>query len=545
MTSRVGRPPRLVVVATIAMALVGGLWSVLTPVGEGPDEPAHVGLVLHLADGHGYPEHDGLAHQQGVIELCRTYAASTRWCPTAAERTAGVRTRVHRADGAPARSHRARWDHAARQPVADRDNQMPQHPPLAYLAMATVVEVERALTGGTWPVDREVALLRLFGVLTLAPLPALAWWAARRAGGDDEVGSIAAVAVLAVPQLTGSAGTVTGDALFTLLAAVAVGLAAGIARGDRRPPVGLALGIVCGLAFLTKAFAVVLVPMAVLAYVVGARGEHGAGREAWRSGVRRVLPSALLALGSTLALGAWWYVARWIDHGTPTPTIEERRLGPSARPPGFVADPGHFLGEVVERIPARFWASLGWYSVPLPTPVVAVLTLAGLSLVGVGLAASRSRRRGTSEDDGPPVPSLGVALVLLVPTALLAVLVVLRGWDLYSTSGQVAFLQGRYLFGGVTGLAVVAAVGARRLLDRRAAPALGAAALVIQVGTIAVAVDRWWRVDEQSWTSALRAVVGWGAWPAPTTVALLVGGVIALVAVPVAATAAARRQSLT
>ena len=45
---RRGRVPVVVLAATLAFGLLGAVWSVVAPLGEAPDEPAHLALVLHL-----------------------------------------------------------------------------------------------------------------------------------------------------------------------------------------------------------------------------------------------------------------------------------------------------------------------------------------------------------------------------------------------------------------------------------------------------------------------------------------------------------------
>ena len=82
---RRGSVPVVVIAATLAFGALAAVWSVVAPLGEAPDEPAHLALVLHLADGHPYPSYDGLQNQAAIIRLCRTYAAATRACPRTGE----------------------------------------------------------------------------------------------------------------------------------------------------------------------------------------------------------------------------------------------------------------------------------------------------------------------------------------------------------------------------------------------------------------------------------------------------------------------------
>ena len=95
------KTPRLVRLTTVTFALVCGMWSVLTPLAEAPDEPAHLGLVLHVADTGRYPAHDGLPHVAGIIQLCRDYPTTVRWCSTPAEDRADIAERERPARDAP------------------------------------------------------------------------------------------------------------------------------------------------------------------------------------------------------------------------------------------------------------------------------------------------------------------------------------------------------------------------------------------------------------------------------------------------------------
>ena len=54
-----GRVPRPVVAVTVLFGLVLSIWSVAVPHYRAPDEPAHVDLILYLAEGNPYPDFDG------------------------------------------------------------------------------------------------------------------------------------------------------------------------------------------------------------------------------------------------------------------------------------------------------------------------------------------------------------------------------------------------------------------------------------------------------------------------------------------------------
>ena len=525
--------------ATVCFGLLTAAWSVLTPLAEAPDEPAHMGLVLHLADTGRYPDYDGLAHSEGVVQLCRDYAVSTQWCRTEAERADGVAVRERRADDAPARGARARGDDPDfDEAVADRMNQMPQHPPLYYQLMAGALRVERAAVPGTMTVDTELAYLRLLNVLMLLPLPWLAWLTARRLGLDEGVAGVAALLPLAVPQLTHIGGTLNNDNLFTVLVAALVALLAGVVRGDRSVRTAALVGLVTGLALLTKGFGVVLPPLVVLAY----------GVAAWRH-LRGATPGALVAGGVAFVVSGWWYVGNLVRVGKVMPSVEDQgRLSSSSRPAGFRPDVGEWLGSTTTRMVEGWWGSFGWREVRLPFLLCLVLTVVAslavlLAALGVPaptlhptppcLPLRRRLRRHCHLVEANRTKGL---VVLVGPVVLLGAFVVVRSAVIYGGTGRLAFQQGRYLFGGLTGLAVLAALGmARRLGPGRARPVAVGAVVGLQALAMGWCLVGWWGADDVGPVGAVRAVAAWSGWPDPLAFVLLVGGVAALAVLPVAA----------
>ena len=84
-----------------------------------------------------------------------------------------------------------------------------------------------------------------------APLPLLAWAAARRLTGSVLAGVTAAVVPFAVPELSHVSSTVTSDALLILLGGLAAAGIAFVLRGDRTLGTAIRLGVISGLAALT------------------------------------------------------------------------------------------------------------------------------------------------------------------------------------------------------------------------------------------------------------------------------------------------------
>lgn len=490
---------------TVLFALVTTAWSVVTPVTQSPDEPNHVGLVLHLAEGNPYPDFDGLRANQA------TFAASMIYRP-------GLFADVWLTpELAPPRGERGTFADWGDDGYVDRPNQMPQHPPLYYWGTAAALRTERALwPGADLAMEQEWHLLRLLNVLMLVPVPVLAWATARRLGAGDVGATAAAVVPLAVPQLTHIGGAVNNDNLLVLLGALVAFQVAGVLRGDVRVSTGAWLGVTTGLALLTKAFAIIFPPWIALAY----------GYRWWRrrEDRRRSVVALAVAGAVTAAIWAWWPVRNLIRHGDPAPGIGGRLVRP-----GFEADLVGYLRTFASSITHRFWGHFGWFDPPLPRAAVVVAT--AMALVAAVWAFRRGRPGSSGRAAVPPRVALAVFAALF---PLLLALVLQRAWSVHVRTGRMAFIQGRYLFAALIPFAVVVAVGLARLIGRRAPVIVLVGAGVMQAAGVHAVLQRWWAEPDASLHRSLAAVVRWSPWPPVLTtgiaVAVPIAGVIAAVA---------------
>lgn len=577
--SRLRRPPgpaavpAAVRLAVVAYAALLAAWAFLTPLYQAPDEWAHVDLVAHLADGGAQPGQEGRWLSLAVVDDCATYAATTRWCSRAGRPAGPATTRKLAADAPPWRGGPTYAQLGGDEQVGRR-NQLLQHPPLYYRLQATVLRVERAVLPGTWSLAREVTLLRLTGVLLLAPLPLLAWAATRAVGASSRAGVVAALLPLTVPQLAHIGASVNNDALLILLGGV---LALGTARllgGDRSWRTVAVLAVAAPAALLTKSSAVFLLVPIPIALLVGwrrgpTRDDAGGsapsddaalpagdgdlaggvvvptvetvattgavpldGADAGPStttdgaaadralGAWRPAAARLAAIGlSTLCLGGWWYVANKVRHGTFTPWPNAENYDGSRVPEGFTPSRSAWWERFATYLPARFWGSMASRT---GNATVGPATLVALGLLAVGLLRRRRERPGRVD----------VALLLL-PAALLLAFVAVRGWDLYTRSGTFPFLQGRYLFPGIVGGAVVAGLGADRLAGRWAAPAVAAGAVMMQAVFANAAIRTYWGRAADPFGTQLGALAAWSRLPAPLTLGVLgvaAAGLVALTA---------------
>lgn len=493
----------------VVQLLAALAWSVTVPILRAPDEPAHVDLARHVASGAGYPDPGDKRVSAEMLAAGRVARFSAE---PAARPDRDVRFRA--GDAIPRRARPSFAALAGSDAPSRVPNQMSQHPPLYYAAAAGVL----ALAPETAPYDVQVWLLRALGALIVAPLPWLAWAAARWLVADQRAALAAATMPLTIPMLAHIGAAAGNDGLLAMLGGVfAVGLAR-LAAGDPTWRTGLVLGLSAGLGLLVKAFALSWLVALPVAVVVAVRsGRVRPPPAAWCGG----LAAALAGL-----VGGWWYVRNLVRFGGVQPT-----LGPF---PEVVDGPdvGEWLVLAASRLPLRFWGQFGWVEVALPWPVVWLATAGVVVAVVAALAARRA----------PAVGFRGPGTALLTPLVATAAVVLIGAARLYAVSEAPVGLQGRYLYGGVAGLAVVAGVGSAALAGRWArwlpVGLLGVATALHLLGGW-LSLRHWWGpADPGTPVAALRSLLAWSPVP-PSSVAGL--GLVSVLSVLAAGVALARQ----
>ena len=482
-----------------AALLVG--WVQLTPLYRAADEPTHVDLVLHLADGGAYAAPGTLEVDPRVRASFPLARLSTAERP---ELPAHVPLPFDSTDVPPRDVPYASLPAAPDLP--SYVNQMTQHPPLYYLLLAGASRVLPGFDGWSFPV--QLGALRLLSALLLLPLPALAAAAARRLGAPAPVPTAAALLPLAVPQLAPVGGSVNNDVLLVLLGAAAAVPLLAVSRGDVSRRTAAAVGVLLGLALLTKAWAVGLLAWAALAYALALLGPARADR-------LRALTAGALAAGLAMAVGGWWWVANVVRYGALQPQ------GLAAFPardtdPDLVA----FTLGVLTRLTASSWGNFGWLEVQVPEPVRVLAAV--VTVLGLGLAVSRRLEAPWAR------PAAAVALAAF---CLQVAVVYQQSLKNYLLGGYFAGLQGRYLYSFVGVLAALVAVGLARAVPRRLAPlaALGAVVALQLVGGIAALQGFWWPPGE-GLRRALAVQAAWAPFPRAVTLGATLVAALALVA---------------
>lgn len=483
----VGVPGTVWTLCVLHLLLLVG-YSILVPTYRAPDEPHHVDLVLAVSRGQAWPWPDPTARADSRQVLGSLAPAGYADTSSPRERAVGP---LRAADAVPWGARPSFGDLGPDVPSSSR-NQMTQHPPLYYLLGGAAVAVSGAQD---WPFDRLVGALRLGSVLLVTALPLLAYVAARRLRAGQAAALTAAVVPLALPQLTHLGSTVSNDALLVALLGLLTVLAAGVLTGDKRARTAVLMGLVAGLALLTKGFALLTPAWIALVYAWVARRD------------RRALPAGVLAVATALASGGWWWLRNLVRYGTlqPDGLVRPAAVGEVG------ADLGAYLRVLAGAFPQRFWGSFGWLQVNLPWLAVWLAT----AVVAAGVvAALATRRRGAARGD---------LALLLFPLGATLGIVLAGSWSYYRASGAVAGIQGRYLLTGIVGLAVVVAAGLTSLTPVRwhawLPPTLLAAGALLQTVAIVTLVRGFWMEPASaSAAAALTAVLAWSPWP-PVAVA--------------------------
>ena len=460
-------------------------YTLLFPAYLAPDEPQHVDMVVALLSGEGWPDPGERILSEGVYRSSDALYDNN-----------GVQDSPFSPGDLPAlKQPYASADFGARgdRPSLEEwggnapseffpPNQIVQHPPLWHATGALVLAV---LPGDErWPYDVTVTVLRLVSVLMIAPLPLLAWAAARRLSADAVVADAAAALTVAVPGLTRVGASAGNDALLVLMMSAVLVALARVVTGDTTRRTAVATGVLVSLALLSKGFALMLPALVALAYAVAW----------WRARSRATLASAGLALAVS-ALGMLWWLRNVLHLGM----LQPRGYGAEAtallrgtpRPPGTGPPLQPYFSQFYETTSSRFWSGLGVPGPPIfSVPVSTVLTVVTVLGVLAALAA------GIRSAPGAVDRRVGLVVLVLPVVLLLGALLLedLQSYRDYVSAINTVGVHGRYLYGGLVGVAVAVAVGFRRLLPGRrwALLAATAAALLVQLQGLRLLVERLW-----------------------------------------------------
>jgi 4-amino-4-deoxy-L-arabinose transferase-like glycosyltransferase len=493
--------PRLVWLVVAVQTLFLVVTSIIYPVFQSPDEVAHVDYVV--AHRHGqWLDGPGQRHwQSGIIRAWQEVPNTQGALPV------GNTSPLPRSD-------RESFDELGTSTLPDNlPNQMVQHPPLYYGLGAAWTYLMPDYSGQRF--DIQVYWLRLLSILLFLPLPILAWRIGRALSGSDSVGLTAAILPWAIPSYLRSGSAVTNDALLILLSTSLLYFLAKVLRGDLTRRTAAWVGVLWGLALLTKGFALLAPVPIALAYLVGARGSL-------LRRIRSAAPPAILGLAVGFVIGGWWWIRNEILYGV----VQPNGYGPMGtvnrlHGPDHAGGTNHEMVRIfLQELGTRLFGSLGLVDSPrMPYRLMITMSVTFVVLVALGVLIGMRRA---------PSPRWA-AFTLVVPTLCALAISYFGTRGVYFQTRRVEGIQIRYYVPYLVGLTVCigVALGWLARAIRRWVPAaiLG---LVI-VFDVAAAV---WVLDKEMGPSrptlrgrvagGVHYVMDWAPWPPIVTVVLVV-----------------------
>ena len=360
-----------------------------------------------------------------------------------------------------------------------------QHPPL-YYALAAIPYFAFDHLGADG--DAIWRVLRLFTILIGLGWIYFTYRLAREFFPHDDLAVLTTTGLVALmPGGTYTCGVINNDAQIALTCTCALWMMLiALRRNEMSLRLAVWLGVVIGLAILTKAQGLTLIPTLVVAAVVIAK------RNSWKgSGV--IAGRTAIALGVAAAVSGWWFVRNIIVYGEP---IVQSLYNPAVNtdPISLVAQPLvllPMLTQISKQFLMCFWTPF-WLIKPFVNEDIYFRLLLALSFLGViGTLMCMARPRPEHNNR-----CLAASyLVPLLPGVLIYVMVIYQ--TLFVDRGL--FQQGRLLLPVAGVLAIWLVGGLRRLVPQKAAvcvfATLLAGALIGNVFTIRL-IRMFYRVVE-------------------------------------------------
>ncbi|MGE5263762.1 MAG: DUF2142 domain-containing protein, partial [Acidobacteriota bacterium] len=453
------RPHPLLALLLLAFILLATIYSVATPIFEAGDEIWHFPFVQHLATGHSLPVQDP--------------AVKTLW------EQEGGQPPLYYALGALATFWIDTGD------LSDRRWMNPEAKigiPLAYGNKNLIVHT--SAEDFPWHnTALAVHLLRFLSILLSAGTVALTYFLALEIkAGDKTLAALAAACVAFNPMFLFISASVNNDNLAVMLATLAMLLLVRLITRGPTPARLAVLGVVLGLAALSKASNLGLLILAAIVFLYlilrnsqslydikeNNRGTVGAplvgarsGRVGARSGRPRgspllhidfgsligrfrstlpLLASCFLCAAIVVVIAGWWYARNWLLYGDPLAfNVWVAIAGGRPAPATLTGLLGEFQGFRIS-----FWGNFGGVNVIAPDWVYTVLDIVTF-LSAAGLLIGIIRRT---------LPRL-----LALPAVWLALICAsLVRWTLLTLASQ-----GRLIFPAISAVAILLVYGLEQL----------------------------------------------------------------------------------
>ncbi len=426
----------------IGFLILGVVYSTITPIFEAPDEIQHYFHVKHIADGKGLPilepEREQVFEQEGGQPSLYYLlgALATFWVDTDdAEELLDYNPYVN--VGIPGRDGNKNVIlHGAHESFPYRGTTLALH------------------------LVRYVSVL--FGALTVLTVYLLGLEAFR----GSQVVALGAAAITAFnPQFAFTSAAVNNDGLLTALCSLALLLSVYLVTRGPSLRRYIGLGVVVGLAALTKLTGVGLLVVVLGALVFVAR----------RHSLAEAIKGGAIVVGSVILLAGWWYARNWLLYGDPTGmNVFFEALG---APPGRGLTLAMLVNEL-EGFRLSYWAVFGWFNVLASSWVYRFFDLVVLlGVVGLPLALIRAIKK-------PETVSFSSLALMLIWIAVVGL-----GYVRYNQLIDAA--TGRLVFPAIACFSILLSWGLTQLPPQRWVGAL-MGALGVTMFVMAMAVAFWY-----------------------------------------------------
>jgi hypothetical protein len=434
--------PIPLLVILITYLLLGAFYALRTPAWQAPDEPAHYNYIAQLAGGTCCPVIEQGDWDAAYLDQLK----ASDFAPTLLDRLPTIQYEDHQ-------------------------------PPLYYLLLSPIFSI----TGGSLVALRLATVF--IGATVVAYAYILTWLVLPRRPGA----ALAAAAFVAfLPQFLGITASVNNDALsWSLIGLTLIGIVSYLRSEARDVRTEIMLGVLVGLALLTKVSAIFLlgvVPLAILlkgmrtSSLTPFRNKEGSQTAPLNPpskmvrGRGKILVRWAAFLFPALLLAGIWWGRNLVVYGAPDflgLAAHDRVVVGQLRTDELVAElgAGEYLSRALTTTMQSFIGQLGWMALPLPVWAnVGIGALLLAALAGWVVSWRFGRHGGSTQAynregaDGAKEKRIELETTLVLGVVLaLAV-----AQYLYYNTEFVQF-QGRYMYTGLLPFALLVGGGLDRL----------------------------------------------------------------------------------
>jgi 4-amino-4-deoxy-L-arabinose transferase-like glycosyltransferase len=328
-------------------------------------------------------------------------------------------------------------------------------------------------------VTLAVYVVRWMTVLIGAGVVCLTYVIGRQIFTGGPVLAAGAAALVAFnPQFIYLSGAINNDIAAALAGTAVLWACVRLVRHGPSLRTDVLMGVLYGLALLTKFNLLALLALIELAYLLAARRGSTALTRPWRA----LLRGNLIVLGLAGLISGWWFVRNQVLYGDPAGLSILNELW-AGRPfsEGLWAIP-----QGLPYLWSSVWGRFGYGQLPLPEAITqGLFWFCAAALAGLLVAPRR--------DGAHPILALLAASVLIF-----------TAWVVYYIAIQPAGAMGRFLFPCLPAFALLVIWGLSRFLPRRrewlagavVAPGMAALAIYALVGVLAPAFSPPHPLDE-------------------------------------------------